>query len=82
LTQATDDLDYPFHSRPETKEDDGQDGVTVRHQLIIEAVRSICMGPLALKFVGDPTGLGAFAAAIADGVEEEAWSSGSSTSSN
>ena len=38
--------------------------------LIIEAVRGICAGPLATRFASNPEQLGAFAAAIADGVAE------------
>lgn len=63
-------LDYDFHALNETKEASRQDGVSVRHMLIIEAVRGICAGPLATRFASNPEQLGAFAAAIADGVAE------------
>lgn len=70
MANESENLDYEFHALNETKDASRQDGVTVRHMLIIEAVRSICSGPLALKFANNPEQLGAFAAAVADGVAE------------
>ena len=70
---GVEDLDYAFHSKQETNNESGEDGVSVRHMLIIEAVRGICSGPLATQFAKDPEQLGAFAAKIADGVESVAF---------
>ncbi|MBW8832654.1 MAG: hypothetical protein JF606_25300 [Burkholderiales bacterium] len=68
LEQA-EDLDYEYHALAETKDEVGHPGVSVRHMLIIEAVRGLCSGPLGTLFANHPGQLGAFAAKIADGVE-------------